>query len=191
MNLSLPAASANAPEVDYLLLALLAISGAVLALVFGLMLLYVVKYRAGSGIDRGEVAQKTWRIETGWTAATLAAFFGLFIWGSNLYVRLFQPPPNVLKIYVIAKQWMWKAEHVGGQREIDQVHLPAGRPIQLVMTSEDVIHDFAVPAFRIKQTCSRVATRPCGSRLVGPAPTTCSARSSAAPVTQRWSARSS
>lgn len=150
MNFSLPAASANAPEVDYLLLALLVISGAVLALVFGLMLFYMVKYRASSGIDRGAVAQKTWRIETAWTVATLVIFFGLFVWGADLYVRLFQPPAGALKIYVIAKQWMWKVEHIGGQREIDAVHLPIGRPIELVMTSEDVIHDFSVPAFRIK-----------------------------------------
>ena len=150
MNFSLPAASVNAPEVDHLLLALLAISAAVLALVFGLMLLYIVKYRAGSGIDRGTIAQKTWRLETGWTIATLAVFFGLFIWGADIYVRMFQPPSDALKIYVIAKQWMWKAEHPGGQREIDAVHLPIGRPIELVMTSEDVIHDFSVPAFRIK-----------------------------------------
>ena len=89
-------------------------------------------------------------IETGWTIATLAVFFGLFIWGADIYVRMFQPPSGALKIYIIAKQWMWKAEHPGGQREIDAVHLPIGRPIELVMTSEDVIHDFSVPAFRIK-----------------------------------------
>ena len=82
--------------------------------------------------------------------ATLLIFFGLFVWGADLYVRLFQPPPDALKIYVIGKQWMWKIEHQGGQREINAMHLPVGRPIQLVMTSEDVIHDFSVPAFRIK-----------------------------------------
>ena len=150
MNFSLPAASANAPEVDLLLLALLAISCAVLALVFGLMFLYIVKYRAGSAIDRGAIARKTWRIETAWTVATLLIFFGLFIWGADLYVRQFQPPADALKIYVIGKQWMWKVEHAGGQREIDALHLPVGRPIELVMTSEDVIHDFSIPAFRIK-----------------------------------------
>ena len=150
MNFSLPAASTNAPEVDHLLLALLAISIAVLALVFGLMFLYVIKYRAGSNLDRGTIREKTWRIEISWTVATLMVFFGLFIWGADLYVRLFQPPSDALKIYVVAKQWMWKVEYPGGQREIDAVHLPVGRPVELVMTSEDVIHDFSVPAFRIK-----------------------------------------
>ncbi len=150
MSLWLPAASQNAAEIDRLLWALLLLSLAVLALVFGLLFRYVVKYRASSTLDRGTVAQKTWRFEVAWTAATLAVFFGLFVWGADLYVRLSEPPRDALKIYVIAKQWMWKVEHAGGQREINALHLPVGRPIELVMTSEDVIHDFSVPAFRIK-----------------------------------------
>jgi cytochrome c oxidase subunit II len=150
MRLWLPEASGSAPEIDHLIIALVLISGAVLALVFGLILLYAFKYRAGSNVDRGALARKTWRLETAWTVATLVAFFGLFIWGADLYVRLFQPPADAMKIYVVAKQWMWKVEHPGGQREIDAMHLPVGRPVELVMTSEDVIHDFSVPAFRIK-----------------------------------------
>jgi cytochrome c oxidase subunit 2 len=150
MSLWLPEATASAPEVDYLIAALLVSSGAILALVYGLMLLYMFKYRAGSGIDRGGLSRKTWRIEVAWTSATLLVFFGLFLWGADLYVRLFQPPANALQIYVVGKQWMWKVEHQSGQREINAVHLPVGRPVQLVMTSEDVIHDFSVPAFRIK-----------------------------------------
>jgi len=150
MNLWLPAASSNAAEVDRLLWALMGISAAVLVLVFALMFRYIVKYRAGNPLDRGEVGRKTWRLETAWTIATLLAFFGLFVWGADLYVRLFQPPPGALKIYVVGKQWMWKVEHSGGQREIDALHVPAGRPIELEMTSEDVIHDFSVPAFRLK-----------------------------------------
>lgn len=150
MRLWLPAASSMSHEVDYLLIALTLIAGAVLALVFGLMLLFVFKYRAGSKVDRGALAKKTWRLESAWTAATLLVFFALFIWGANLYLRLSQPPADALTVYIVAKQWMWKAEHVGGQREINAVHVPVGRPVQLVMTSEDVIHDFAVPAFRVK-----------------------------------------
>src|ERR1700684_2252431 len=113
-------------------------------------------------------AKKSWIFEITWTAATLLIFFGLFAWGADLYVRLFEPPKNALKIYVIAKQWMWKTEHIGGQREINTLHVPVGIPIELVMTSEDVIHDFSVPAFRIKhdvlpdryETLWFTATRP-------------------------------
>ncbi len=150
MKLWLTAATRTATQVDHLIFALLLISLAVLLLVFGLMLLYMFKYRAGSDIDRGTVAKKTWRVETAWTAATLAAFLGLFIWGARLYVELYQPPRDALRIYVVGKQFMWKVEHDGGQREINAIHLPVGIDIQLIMTSEDVIHDFSVPAFRIK-----------------------------------------
>ncbi len=150
MRFWLPEATTSAAEVDYLILALFLTSCAILALVFGLIWRYMIKYRAGSDIIRGAIAGKTWRLETAWTVATLLIFFGLFIWGADLYVRLFQPPSDALKIYVIGKQWMWKIEHQGGQREINALHLPVGRPIQLVMTSEDVIHDFSIPAFRIK-----------------------------------------
>ena len=87
-----------------------------------------------------------------------------------------------MKIYVIGKQWMWKIEHPGGQSEINALHLPIGRPIELVMTSEDVIHDFSVPAFRIKHDVlpGRYETLVVPSRP-SPAPIICSARSSAAP----------
>jgi cytochrome c oxidase subunit 2 len=114
------------------------------------MLKYVIVYRASNTADRGAPEQKTWRFEIAWTAATLVVFFLLFLWGADLYRELFQPPASALKIYVVAKQWMWKAEHNGGQREINALHVPIGRPIELVMTSEDVIHDFSLPAFRIK-----------------------------------------
>jgi cytochrome c oxidase subunit 2 len=145
-----PAASSSGIEIDHLFWALLGISAAVLALVFGLMALYVVRYRAGSPVDRGALAKKSWRFEIAWTGATLLVFLGLFVWGADLYVRLYQPPGGALKLDVVGKQWMWKIQHPAGQREINALHIPVGTPIELIMTSEDVIHDFAIPAFRIK-----------------------------------------
>jgi cytochrome c oxidase subunit II len=150
MTFFLPEASANAAQADWLLLGLMMGSIAVLALVFGLMFTYVVRYRAGNPRPRGEIAERTFGIEMSWTIATLVVFFGLFIWGADIYIRLFRPPPDATKIYVVGKQWMWKVEHVDGQREIDALHVPVGHPVELLMTSEDVIHDFSVPAFRIK-----------------------------------------
>ncbi len=73
----------------------------------------MIRYRTGSALDRGALAQKSWRFEIAWTSATLVVFFGLFVWGADLFVRLYQPPPDALKIYVIGKQWMWKVEHPG------------------------------------------------------------------------------
>lgn len=151
MNFWLPQATRGAVEVDLLIVSLIVASCLVLGLVFGLILLYGVRYRAGSAIDRGAVGEKSWRFEMAWTAATLVCFLALFVWGADLYVRLFQPPSDALQISVVAKQWMWKVEHQNGRREINMLHTPTGRPVQLLMTSEDVIHDFSVPAFRIKR----------------------------------------
>ena len=151
MNTAFFGITGNAISTDWLLLGLLSVSAAVLSLVFGLMLLSLVRYRYNSPVNRGDIRERSFRFEMTWTAATLVVFFALFIWGSFIYVDDFQPPENTLKIYVVAKQWMWKAEHAGGQSEIDALHVPVNKPIELVMTSQDVIHDFFVPAFRLKR----------------------------------------
>jgi cytochrome c oxidase subunit 2 len=77
---------------------------------------------------------------------TLVAFF----WGAHIYFDMSRPPDETLNIYVVGKQWMWKVQHADGQREINELHVPVGRAVKLIMTSEDVIHDFFVPAFRVK-----------------------------------------
>ena len=74
----------------------------------------------------------------------------LFVYGAQIYIWLFRAPRGDEEVYVVAKQWMWKVEHPGGQREIDALHVPVDKTIELVMASEDVIHGFFVPAFRLK-----------------------------------------
>ncbi len=81
---------------------------------------------------------------------TLAAFLALFVWGANAYVYLYTPPASELEVFVVGKQWMWKVQHPGGQREIDEVHLPVNKTVRVVLASEDVIHSFYVPDFRTK-----------------------------------------
>ncbi|WP_264812513.1 cytochrome c oxidase subunit II, partial [Gluconacetobacter sacchari] len=148
----LPEASAHAARIDLLLAGLTIISLAVLGLVFGLMVLNVMRFRAGrtTAVARAAAGHKNWWFEIAWTAATLVIFFGLFLWATQLYVVGFRPPADAIQIYVTGKQWMWKIQYPGGQREINALHVPAGRPVRLLMTSEDVIHDFSVPALRIK-----------------------------------------
>ncbi|HEY4120592.1 MAG TPA: cytochrome c oxidase subunit II [Byssovorax sp.] len=90
------------------------------------------------------------RLELTWSLVPLAIFAGIFWWGTELYVHVSQPPPDALTVYVVGKQWMWKTQHLGGQREINELHVPRGKAVKLIMTSEDVIHDFFVPAFRVK-----------------------------------------
>jgi len=74
----------------------------------------------------------------------------IFVWGASVFVAMARPPDDTLNVYVVAKQWMWKFQHLDGQREINELHVPLGRPVKLIMTSEDVIHDLFVPAFRMK-----------------------------------------
>ncbi|HKU26565.1 MAG TPA: cytochrome c oxidase subunit II [Candidatus Sulfotelmatobacter sp.] len=89
--------------------------------------------------------------EVTWIALPALLFVAMFAYGMKLYFDIERPPDNSEDVYVVAKQWMWKTQHMGGQREIDTLHVPVGRPIRLNMISQDVIHSFFIPAFRIKQ----------------------------------------
>lgn len=144
-------ASSYAGEVDILFISLLIVLVLTAGLVFFLLILFAQRYRHNSGADRSGATKKTWRWEVGWTTASLLIFVGLAIWGANLYTRLYQPPADALQIFIVGKQWMWKAEHPGGQREINELHVPLGRDVRLLMASQDVIHSFFIPALRIKQ----------------------------------------
>jgi len=143
-------AAVNAVVVNNLYIAELGLSGLIMATVVGMMLTFCIRYWRGSSASRANRVQKTWHFEIAWTIGTLAAFLVLFVWGAQIYIWLFEPPPADEEDYVVAKQWMWKIEHPGGQREIDALHVPVNKTIKLVMASEDVIHSFFVPAFRIK-----------------------------------------
>jgi cytochrome c oxidase subunit II len=143
-------AAENAIVVNNLYIAELGVAGVIMATVIGMMLLFCIRYRSTSGASRANLAQKTWRFELGWTAATLGAFLILFVYGASVYIWLYQAPRGDEEIYVTGKRWMWKVEHPGGQREINAVHVPVDKTIRLVLASEDVIHSFFVPAFRIK-----------------------------------------
>ena len=115
-----------------------------------------IRYRASSSVSRDggppdAQARTRRRLETAWTLIPLALFMGAFAWSANVYVERSSAPADAMEIDVVAKQWMWKLQHANGVREIDELHVPRGTPVQLVMTSQDVIHSFFVPAFRVKQ----------------------------------------
>jgi cytochrome c oxidase subunit 2 len=150
--ISLVEATRYARRVDIAFASVLAISGAILLLLTVLVILFAIRYRRGSRAKRGPLPKLLrHEIEIGWTVAT--AFLGIFIFwwfvgGINFPTRAFA---HQLEIHVVAKQWMWKIEHPDGASEIDALHIPVNTPIRLVMTSQDVIHSFYVPAFRLKQ----------------------------------------
>jgi len=144
-------ASAYAGTLDFLFISLLVLSFLTAGLVIFLLILFAAKYRHSNPADRSTPTRKTWRWEVGWTTASLLIFVGLAFWGADLYLKLYNPPPRALQIFVVGKQWMWKAEHPGGQREINGLHVPAGQDVRLVLASQDVIHSFFIPALRVKQ----------------------------------------
>lgn len=146
-----PQASTIASQVDALSFALVALSTIVVVGVFVAMTYFCVKYRQGSGANRIERKEGRYTLEISWTLIPLLSFLALFLWSIDLFARLQSPPPDAETIHVVAKQWMWMVQHADGQQEINSLHVPLGRPVRLLMTSEDVIHSFYVPAFRVKQ----------------------------------------
>lgn len=147
----LPQASSIAPGIDKLFWLMIGLCALVALGVFTAMLVFSVRYRRGSHADRSNPHVKSLGVELTWTLVPFAMFLGLFVWSLMLFAQLHTPPANAETIYVVAKQWMWKVQHPGGQREINTLHVPLGQPIRLTMTSQDVIHSFYVPAFRVKQ----------------------------------------
>ena len=143
-------AAVNGVVVNNLYIAELALSAVIMVTVVAMMLTFCVRYREGGSASRANLVRETWHFEIAWTVATLGLFLVLFVWGAQIYVWLYQTPHADEEVYVVGKQWMWKVEHAGGQREIDALHVPVDKTIRLVMASEDVIHSFFVPAFRIK-----------------------------------------
>lgn len=145
-------ASTAASRLDPLFWTWVILGGGVSLAVFGVMIFFLVYYHASADRDRTfHERPPTRAIEWTWTLVPMAIFIGMFGWAAWLYYQDYNPPADALTIYVVGKQWMWKVQHPEGPREIDELHVPVGRPVRLVLASEDVIHDFYVPAFRMKQ----------------------------------------
>lgn len=146
-------ASTTAERVDDLFLLLLGVTGVAVVGVVVLLVYFSVRYQHRRAVDRSNRprGKKARYAEITWSLIPLFIFVGFFAWGSTVYVDIQRMPPDALEINAIAKQWMWKFQHPDGQREINELHVPVGMPVRLTMTSQDVIHSFYVPAFRVKQ----------------------------------------
>ena len=143
-------ASTMASRVDALYFFLLAVSGFFSLLIAGLIVYYAVKYRRRSPDAIGANIHGGLALELTWTIVPFLITMVIFVWGASVFFAMSRPPDETLNIYVVGKQWMWKFQHLDGQREINELHVPVGRAVKLIMTSEDVIHDVFVPAFRVK-----------------------------------------
>jgi len=144
-------ASTFAPDVDHLLYFLLAVAVFFSAVIFCSIFYFAIRYRRRSENELPRAIHGGMALEILWSVIPFGLTMVMFTWGASIYFNESRPPDNALDIYVVAKQWMWKLEHLEGQREINELHIPVGRAVRLTMTSEDVIHSFFVPAFRTKQ----------------------------------------
>jgi cytochrome c oxidase subunit II len=144
-------ASTIAQGVDYLYYFLSAIGVFFSVLIFVAIFYFVIRYRRREEHEIPEQIEGNLFLELTWTVIPLGIVGLIFLWGTVLFVHNARPPERSMEIFVVGKQWMWKVQHPEGVEEINELHVPVNQPVKLTMTSEDVIHDFAVPAFRIKK----------------------------------------
>jgi cytochrome c oxidase subunit 2 len=145
-----PSASSVAAEMDLLFLFLTGVTAFFVVLVAALVVFFAVKFRRKHPDAVGADIHGSLILELIWSIIPLVLSMVMFGWGASLFFRLSRPPQNAMDIYVVGKQWMWKVQHPEGVREINELHVPIGRPVRITLGSEDVIHDFGIPAFRVK-----------------------------------------
>jgi cytochrome c oxidase subunit II len=139
-----------AGKVDALYFFLVAVSAFFVVLIAALVIYFGIRYRRRAHAEVGARVVPSLTLELAWTIIPLGLGLVMFGWGAHVYVNQARPPAETLDVYVVGKQWMWKFQHLDGQREINELHVPVGRAVRLTGTSEDVIHSFFVPAFRLK-----------------------------------------
>jgi cytochrome c oxidase subunit 2 len=144
------AASTYAGDVDALYFFLVALTAFFTILIATLIAVFAVKYRRRHAAEVGAGITGSHSLELLWTVIPLGITMVIFFWAASVYFQIYRVPRGAMEIYVTGKQWMWKVQHPDGRREINELHVPVGRPVKLIMGSEDVIHSFFVPAFRMK-----------------------------------------
>src|SRR5579862_6688096 len=143
------AASAVAVDVDHLYIYLTLVSVVMSVLIFGVIFVFAIKYRR-RGDEVPQPIHGSLRLEIGWSIFPFLVMLTFFWWGAKIFFLNAVPPANAIDVYSVGKQWMWKIQYPGGQREINELHVPIGRPVKITLASEDVIHSFFIPAFRVK-----------------------------------------
>jgi cytochrome c oxidase subunit 2 len=145
-----PNASSVATEMDLLYVFITAVSAFFVVLVATLVVIFAVKFHRRHPDEVGADIHGSLALELTWTFVPFILAMAMFVWGADLFFRLARPPLDSMEVFVVGKQWMWKVQHPEGVREVNELHVPVGRNIRLTMGSEDVLHDFSIPAFRVK-----------------------------------------
>ena len=143
-------ASVQAGQVDAIYFFLVAVTAFFSLLIAVLVVVFAVKYRRRNDDEIGVAIHGSLPLELLWTFVPLGIVMVMFVWGAKVFFDLYRPPAGAMEIFVVGKQWMWKVQHMEGPREINELHVPVGRPVKLIMGSEDVLHSYFIPAFRVK-----------------------------------------
>jgi cytochrome c oxidase subunit 2 len=143
-------ASQQAAQVDAVYFFLVAVTAFFSLLIATLVVVFAVKYRRRHKDAIGVPIHGSLTLELLWTVIPFFIVMVMFGWGAKVFFDLYRAPAGAMEIFVVGKQWMWKIQHMDGQREINELHVPVGRPVKLIMGSEDVLHAFYIPAFRVK-----------------------------------------
>ncbi len=144
-------ASTFAGRVDALYFFLVGLTIFFSLLIAGLVAYFAIKYRRGNPADRSNPVSEHATLEALWIGIPLVIVLFIFVWGAMVFFEIERPPAFSQDVYVVGKQWMWKFQHPNGMREVNELHVPVGRNIRMVMTSQDVIHSLYFPSFRVKQ----------------------------------------
>ena len=142
-------ASTAAPRVDALYSFIWWVTGFFTILIFVLIVTFALKYRRRSKLAPGEIGT-SYTLELAYTIIPFVLVMLIFFWGARVYFFIYRPPADALNVHVIGRQWMWKIQHENGKREINSLHVPMNQPVLLTIASQDVIHSFFIPAFRVK-----------------------------------------
>ncbi|MDB5343946.1 MAG: cytochrome c oxidase subunit 2 [Schlesneria sp.] len=143
-------ASTFADRVDHLYAFLVIVAVFFTALIASLIIYFSIKYRRRVHHEHVQITGNYW-LEATWAIIPLMLTMVMFVWGAKIFLEMRSMPANPLNIRVVGKQWMWKIQHPLGRAEINELHVPMDQPVQLNMISQDVIHSFYIPAFRVKQ----------------------------------------
>ena len=144
------AASVQAGQVDAIYFFMVAVTAFFSILIAGLVVFFAIKFRRRRHDEVGYAIHGSLALELMWTIIPFFIVMVMFAWGAKVFFDIYRPPAGAMEIYVVGKQWMWKAQHMDGQREINELHVPVGRPVKLIMGSEDVLHSYFIPQFRVK-----------------------------------------
>ena len=144
-------ASTVSESVDWAFYFVYWISAFFAVLITALTILFVVKYRRTAARRQADHApHHNLALEVAWTVPPTLLVVALFWVGFRGFVDLATPPQNAYEVLVTGQKWKWLFTYPGGYVD-ENLHVPVDTPIRLVLSSEDVIHSFFVPEFRVKR----------------------------------------